>query len=155
MAEGFLSSQPEDIRAELLRYLRKHRDWYENWSRRNKWLWNVLNVAIIALGSVTSVLVAVGDPAAKGSLRWYLAIIFPATAALFSTILVQFRVFEKWRQRESGRIEAEELICEAFLIPVDQDKSTRTAAITVRLKAHELERRQADEHFRQFQKSPP
>jgi hypothetical protein len=150
MANGYFSSDPVNIREESLNYLRTHRNWYVRWTNFNKNLWNLSNVAIMILGAATSILAALNRPGgAQDPLTWTdsLTIAMPALASLLSAILVQWRVYEKWQLREEGRIDLEELLCEAHLIRVDEPEKTLKKAIELRRRAITIERTQANRFF--------
>jgi hypothetical protein len=141
--EDTLSENPHQIREVTLAYLRSHRSWYAFWSRTYTLTWNIATFSIIVLGALTSILTAFGQ------VSKILLIILPAISSLLGAFLVQFRLRDMWRLREMGRIAVEELICKAYLLPVDDPQTALKEAIELRLNVHKLERDQLSEYFRQ------
>ena len=139
--DAALEGGSKEIRQATLSYLNSHRAWYATWSNVLTWTWSVATFAIIVLGALTSILTA------SGSENKILLITLPAVSSLLGALLVQFRMRDVWRLRELGRIAAEELICKAYLIPVDDSKTALQAALDIRREAHKLERDQMSEFF--------
>ena len=129
----------EEVRAALLSYLRTHRRWYARWSLFYSTSWNACMLAIIILGALSSILTATGE--LKAEHHWIL-IVLPAISSLLAALLTQFRLKESCGLRDLGRIQIEELICKAYIIPTDDCKTAMTAAMKVRQEAHALEREQ-------------
>jgi hypothetical protein len=156
MPNGFLSSDPETIRLQLLGELEEDYRWYKCWSKFNKYLWNILNMAIIVLGAATSIVVAVSRNQTEAGLSWtdWVTMAMPALASLASAFLLQWRVYEKWQLREEGRIDLAELICKAYLIPRDKPGEFLARAVRLRRRAVEIERIQARRFFALAPKEP-
>jgi hypothetical protein len=132
LQEALDGNDAKDIRQASLNYLRTHRAWYATWSNLLTWTWNIATFSIIILGALTSILTALG------SADKTLLIALPAISSLLGALLVQFRMRDVWRLRELGRIATEELICKAYLIPVDDRQAALQAAIDVRLQAQDV-----------------
>jgi hypothetical protein len=139
--EAALGGDSSEIREAALSYLRSHRSWYAFWSRAYTLTWNVATFAIIVLGALTSILTAY-DVKNRA-----LLIILPAVSSLLGAFIIQFRLRDAWRLRELGRIAVEELICEAYLIPIEDRGVALREAFRLRLCAHKLERDQLSEFF--------
>src|SRR3990167_7847139 len=156
MSNGFLSSNPETIRSQLLSYLEKDYRWYKRWSRFNKYLWNILNLAIIVLGAATSIVVAVTrhQGVEDLSLTDWVTLLMPALASLASAFLLQWRGFWKWQLRAGGGHDLAQLICKAYLIPIDKPDEFLERAVRLRRKAVEIERIQARRFFALAPKEP-
>src|SRR3990167_5429802 len=120
MSNGFLSSNPETIRSQLLSYLEKDYRWYKRWSRFNKYLWNILNLAIIVLGAATSIVVAVTrhQGVEDLSLTDWVTLLMPALASLASAFLLQWRGYEKGEVGGGGGGDPAEPLCKAGLFPL-------------------------------------
>src|SRR5262249_52633010 len=84
-------NDPKEIRKAAVNYLRRHRHWYAFWSFVLTWTWNLLTLAIIILGGLTSILTAYQIE------NRALLTILPAVSALLGTILIQFRMRDVWR----------------------------------------------------------
>lgn len=96
----------------------------------------------MVLGAATSILTA-ADDLLKIPKLWL--ILLPALSSLLAAIISQFRFKDLSRIREEGRISAELLVSEAFLIPIDCDNaSAMKAAVALRQAAHELELKQLE-----------
>jgi hypothetical protein len=143
MDDAIASGEPLKIRAATLAYLRTHRDWYAESSERYTRAWNALTFLIIVLGSLTASLNAYGLPEAFKPLLVFL----PLLSSICGALLLQYRMVDIWRLRESGRISAEELICRALKIPHDDPVKAIAEAVDIRIAAHKLERDQLNEFF--------
>lgn len=130
------------IQNKILGYLRTHRKSYIGGNLRFGVMWNLINLSVILLSALTSILAALKNPNLQ---NWI--IILPATSALLSTILLQFRIRDLWQLRDEGRIEIELLICKAHLIPIKDRQDALEAAMKLRTAAHELERDQSRRFF--------
>jgi hypothetical protein len=141
--EAALSQESPQIREATLAYLRSHRSWYASCSRAYTLIWNISNLSIIVLGALSSILFA------YGTANKVLLTTLPALSSLLGAILIQFKLRDVWRLRELGRIAVEELICQAYLIPLDDRDAALKAAVELRLLVHKLERDQLSEFFGQ------
>ncbi|HVJ42344.1 MAG TPA: hypothetical protein VM639_12645 [Dongiaceae bacterium] len=129
---------------ELVIKLKDWRTWYARSVKRYYGAWAVGTLGVIALTSASSLVAALNLPS---EYQRPLTIILPALASLVSTALVQFKVFENWHLRESGRLDFEKLIAEAKSLPRDSDPATLEEIRRVFLKAIDIERVQASEYF--------
>ena len=141
-AERMLPSDTVEIKRQALRDLRTHRNWYARSSRVNQYLWNFLTMGIIVLSGLSSLFSAYGTAVPQ-----WLPMMSSALAALFGTIIVQFRIRDAWQLREQGRIEAEMLVAEAHLIDITDELETLKQAVALRKRAHALEMKQLNQFF--------
>lgn len=141
-AEKMLPSDMVEIKRQALRDLRTHRNWYARSSRVNQYLWNFLTMGIIVLSGLSSLFSAYGTAVPQ-----WLPMMSSALAALFGTIIVQFRIRDAWQLREQGRIEAEMLVAEAHLIDITDELETLKQAVALRKRAHALEMKQLNQFF--------
>lgn len=128
-----------EIRTAIIIYLRKHRNWYKKSGWRYTHSWHALTFLVIVLGALTSILTAMEE---AFHIRREVLIILPALSSLFAAILVQFRLREGCRIRDSGRIAADELIGEAHGIDVKNRHLAMREALRLRAAAHRIEREQ-------------
>lgn len=133
----------EEVRHALLEHLRADRKWYAKHSEWNKKAWNGLTFLAIVLATLASILTAVNDSdkPVPGIMRVIL-IVLPALSALCGALLVQFRFKDACRIRDHGRIATEKLICETYLLTAESREKALTAAVAIRMAAHELEEEQ-------------
>jgi len=87
--------------------------WYEASVRRNYVLWLCCQILALVAGFGTSVLAALlkQQLLSGGSGAW-VVIILPFLGSIASTVVVQSRVYERWRLREEGRVAFQGLVTE-------------------------------------------
>lgn len=79
--------------------------WYEGSVTRNYVLWLCCQLLALITGFGTSVIAALfKDKLVSGDGIVWLIIVLPFLSAMASTVLVQSRVYDRWRLREAGRI---------------------------------------------------
>lgn len=138
---------PKSAREATIDFVKAHRNWYAKWASIYEKQWNFYTSAIIILSAATSIVSAAGP----GEITRWTSVGLSALSALLATILVQFRIRDLWQIREQGRIEAEEIIARAYLMPSLDIEAARKAAVEIKIETHRLEKKQA----RQFFSAPP
>lgn len=123
--------------------------WYSKSVRRvYRWWWFLQAVALLS-GFVASVLIAYfGGGPMQPSLRFTL-IALPAVGSLAAAALAQFRVYELWRIRETGRIAFQDLVLEARIraAAVRSEEEALATYNELRNRANAIEIDQKDSYF--------
>ena len=87
--------------------------WYENDVKSNYRFWLCCHVLALVAGFGTSVLAALlKQKLLSGESVAWVVVIVPFVGSVASTVMVQSRVYDRWRLREAGRIGFQTLVTE-------------------------------------------
>jgi hypothetical protein len=101
----------------FIKYLEKSfKPWYTKNVGRSLYLWYVCQALSILCGFATAIIAAFADQAFFAATGKLLLIIIPTIGSLAATIILQFRIFDLWQLRESGRTTIEKMVSLGFQI---------------------------------------
>lgn len=97
--------------AYIIHLQEKYYEWYVDSVRRTNFFWLCCQVFALVAGFGTSVLAALlKQKLISGDNIGWIIVILPFVGSVASTILVQARVYDRWRLRERGRIGFQTLV---------------------------------------------